>query len=342
MRSRHGRDWTRRELLGGAILAGAAGVLGGRPEPASAEPPPETTTIRMIHDPEIPTICYAPQYVAEELLRGEGFTDVRYVPMIGGSEAKTLVAGQADLSGAFAADLVVAIDRGDPILVMAGLHVGCTELFGTERVRTIRDLKGKTMAVSELGVGEHLLLSSMLAYIGIDPRRDVKWVVHLPADSVRLFTEGKVDAYMAFPPEPQELRAKKIGHVILNTATDRPWSQYFCCMLSGNRDFVRRNPVATKRALRAILKANQICALEPERAARLLVEKRYAVRYDYALQALREIPYAKWREWDPESPLRFHALRLREVAMIKKTPQQILAQGTDWRFLTELKKELKG
>ena len=79
-----------------------------------------------------------------------------------------------------------------------------------------------------------------------------------------------------FPPEPQELRARKIGHVILNTATDRPWSQYFCCMLFGNRDFVREHPVATKRVLRAILKAADLCAAEPERAAQQLVDGGFA------------------------------------------------------------------
>ncbi len=38
---------------------------------------------------------------------------------------------------------------------------------------------------------------------------------------------------MGFPPDPQELRAKKIGHVVVNSNVDRPWSQYFCCMLGG-------------------------------------------------------------------------------------------------------------
>jgi NitT/TauT family transport system substrate-binding protein len=52
-----------------------------------------------------------------------------------------------------------------------------------------------------------------------------------------VFAEGQVEAFLAFPPEPQELRARKIGRVILNTTTDKPWSQYFCCMVVGNREF---------------------------------------------------------------------------------------------------------
>jgi NitT/TauT family transport system substrate-binding protein len=156
-----------------------------------------------------------------------------------------------------------------------------------------------------------------------------------------MFAEGKVDALMGFPPEPQELRAKKIGHVVVNTTLDRPWSQYFCCMVIGNQEFVRKNPVATKRALRAILKGVQLCAVEPERAARLLVDKGYTKQYDYARQALKEIPYAQWREYDPEDTVRFYSLRLHEAGLIKSSPQKIISQGTDWRFWKELKKELK-
>jgi NitT/TauT family transport system substrate-binding protein len=72
-----------------------------------------------------------------------------------------------------------------------------------------------------------------------------------------LFVDSKIDAFLGFPPEPQELRARQIGRVIFDTAVDRPWSQYFCCMLAGNREFVRRHPVAAKRAVPAILKAAQ-------------------------------------------------------------------------------------
>jgi NitT/TauT family transport system substrate-binding protein len=182
----------------------------------------------------------------------------------------------------------------------------------------------------------------MVAYVGLDPRKDINWVTHSHAESVRLLAEGKIDAVMALPPEPQELRAKKIGHVVVNTMMDRPWFQYFCCMVTGNREFVRTYPVATKRALRAIFRAVDLCAREPDLFARFLVDMGYTKNYDYALQALKEIPYRTWRRHEPEDTVRFYALRLHEVGMIRSSPQKIIAQGTDWRFLNELKKELKG
>jgi NitT/TauT family transport system substrate-binding protein len=197
------------------------------------------------------------------------------------------------------------------------------------------------VAISDAGSPEHLFLSVILAYVGLDPRRDVHWVTHPAVEAIELLSAGKIDAFLSFPPVPQELRARQIGHPILNSAVDRPWSQYFCCMIAANRDFVRERPVAAKRAVRAIVKSANVCALEPERTARLLVEKGYTARYDYALQAMQELPYGKWREYDPEDTVRFYALRLHEVGMLKSTPHKLIAQGTDWRFLNELKKELK-
>jgi NitT/TauT family transport system substrate-binding protein len=237
---------------------------------------------------------------------------------------------------------ILQVDAGDPIIVLAGVHTGCYELFGIDRVRTISDLKGKTVTVPELGSGAHLVVASMAAYVGLDPRKDITWVTHPPAEGLQLFAAGKIDAFIAFPPYPQELRAKQIGHVVVNAMMDRPWSQYFCCMVVGNREFVRKHPVATKRALRALLQAADLCAREPKRVAQFLVEKGYALSYDYALQAIQEIPYGAWREYDPEDTVRFFALRLHEAGMIRSSPQKIITQGTDWRFFNELKKELKG
>jgi NitT/TauT family transport system substrate-binding protein len=112
-------------------------------------------------------------------------------------------------------------------------------------------------------------------------------------------------------------------------------------MLAGNRKYVRNHPVATKRVLRAILKATDLCAKEPERAARRLVDRAFTPRYDYALQMLKDVPYDTWREYDPEDTLRFYTLRLHENGTIKSTPQKIIAENTDWRFFNELKGELK-
>ena len=176
----------------------------------------------------------------------------------------------------------------------------------------------------------------------MDPRKDIKFVVHPDDMAIRLLAEGKIDAYLGFPPTSLELRARKIGHVVVNTLVDRPWSQYYCCVIIGNREFVRKHPVAAKRALRAFLKATDLCSREPERVVRVLMDKGWTKQYDYALQAIRETPYGKWRDYDLEDSVRFWALRLHEAGFIKSNPKKIIGQSTDMRFFNELKKELKG
>jgi NitT/TauT family transport system substrate-binding protein len=338
MRNQHTQRWRRRAFLGGLTLAGTVGLLGLRPRPAGAEPPPETTKLTLV---QVTGLCVAPQYLAEELLAGEGFTEVRYLQTEGSDEYRILASGEAQISMAFVAPFLMSVDTGHPIVLLGGVHVGCFEVFGTAQVRTIRDLKGKTVAVPDLGSAHHVFLASMAAYVGLDPKKDITWTPHPLAESVHLLATGQVDALVGFPPVPQELRAKGIGHVVVNSGVDRPWSQYFCCMVVGHREFVRKHPVAAKRALRAILKATDVCALEPDRVARALVDKGLVENYDYAVQTMQEIPYNRWREYDPEDTVRFYALRLHEIGLIKSTPQKVIAQGTDWRFFNELKKELK-
>jgi len=327
----------RRTFLRG-IAATAATTTLGRPRPADAQPPPETTTLRLA---QISGICVAPQYVASELLRLEGFKDVQYVTISDTNTYSSFASGDVDLSMAFVAPFLLQVDAGVPVVLLAGVHVGCFEVFGNPGIRAIRDLKGKRVGIPALETAHHLFLSSMAAYVGLDPR-DIDWVTHQTADSAELLAAGKLDALIGFPPVPQELRAKRIGQVIVNSSVDRPWSQYFCCTVAARKEFVQRNPAATKRAVRAILKATDVCALEPARAARTMVDRGFTKAYDYALATMREIPYNRWREYDPEDSVRFYALRLREVGMLKNNPKKILADGTDWRFLNELKKELKG
>jgi NitT/TauT family transport system substrate-binding protein len=326
---------SRRTFLGAMTAAAGGAVLGGAPRTSAAE----TLETRRIRIAQVPAICLAAQYVAEEFLHGEGFTDVQYVKMPLPQVVKSISAGDIDFSADTAPSVIIALDGGAHVVALAGIHVGCYELVGTDRIHRIPDLKGKTVAVAD--PGRQGFLASMAIQVGLDPRKDIRWVEKSGEEAMRLLAEGKIDAYLGFPPEPQEMRSKKIGHVVVNTAIDKPWSQYFCCMAFSNREFIRRHPVATKRAIRALLKADRICALEPDVAARTIVNRGFTNSYDYALQTMKDIPYGRWREYSPEDTMRFYALRLHEAGMIKSSPQKIL-QGTDWRFLNELKKELKG
>ncbi len=318
----------------------AATSLFGRSRIASAEPPAEIKRIRIAR---VPAVCVAPQYIAEDFLKMEGFSEVEYVEGIHTSDtAAALGDGRLDVTVKTAPFLVNQLDSNSRIVVLAGLHLGCYELFASENVRGIRDLKGKRIAISGFGSSEHVFISSMVAYVGMDPGRHVEWIVTgTTTDAMELFIQGGADVFLAFPPEPQELRARQFGHVIVDTAVDRPWSNYFCCMVAASRQFATRYPVATRRALRAFLKAADLCESEPETVANLLVSRGYEPRIEIAREVLKDIRYDAWRSFNAEDTIRFHALRLHEVGMIKTNPNDLIARGTDFRFLNQIRKELK-
>lgn len=329
-------DTSRRESLKGLAALGlglAAPVLW-------AQPKLETTRVRIA---KFASVCQAPVYLAGELLRAEGFTDVSYID-VGVPGIRTLTAlgeGKTDIEVNFAAPLSIGIDRGAPVTVLGGVHPGCFELFTSLDVRGVKDLKGKTISVPGNESVQHTFLASIATSVGLDPAKDINWVFHPPPQGKQLLAEGKIDGYLGFPPDPQELRDKKVGKMLLSSTVDRPWSQYYCCLAVANRDWLQKHPVAAKAVLRALLKASDLCAADPGRALEAYTAMGFSPNAKFAEQALRELPYRRWSDLNPEETLRFYSLRLREAGMVKGTPQKIIADGTDWRMWNELRRELK-
>jgi NitT/TauT family transport system substrate-binding protein len=333
--------------IGGVTCLGG---LGGAPvRSLAAEPQPEITTIRFAKDM---VTCIAPQ-AALGLLRVEGFTDIRYVDITAarlqraeaaksGAVADMIAHNEIDLGRSFAPNVVLGMGAGAPITVLAGVHLGCFDVFAKSDIRSLTDLKGRTIGLVGSSQTDKVILRIMFSLVGLDPDRDLRWVTSPePGGPIDLFTEGKIDAFLAVPPFRQELRARKIGHVIFSSITDPPWSRYYCCYLAISSEFAHKYPVATKRVLRAILKATDLCASQPALMAHLLVEQGYTTHFDYALQELRDIRYDVWRDYDHEDTLRFYGNKMYEAGLIKSSPQKLIAEHTDWRFLDELKRELK-
>src|SRR5215467_11731707 len=230
----------RRRFLATLSSAGAAGLIGQNS--FAQDGPPETTTVRL---GKIYGICIAPQLVAGDLLRAEGFTDISYVATLAGiPAAQALARGEFDFTTNYTPPLAISIDAGEPITILGGDHIGCFEVFAREGIRSILDLKGKNVGVQSIGSSQHVFLSVIAAHVGLDPAKDIQWVTSTSPRPMELFADGKIDAFLGLPPEPQELRGRNVGRVIVNSILDRPWSQYFCCVLGVNRAYMRKYPVA--------------------------------------------------------------------------------------------------
>ena len=146
----------------------AAGIGLVRPLPALAEEgAPEITSVRIQRSP---SICNAPRYVAEQLLRAEGFTDIRYVSTSFAFDTvyQSFVHGEFDFITDFAPVLVYAIDQGMAVTALAGVHAGCFELFANDDIHSIADLRGKAIGVGALRSPQHMFLAPIAAHVGID------------------------------------------------------------------------------------------------------------------------------------------------------------------------------
>ena len=344
---------SRRHFLASASLAAAAGVVGGRSLLAD-EPPPETAVIRLMGDS---SICQAPEYIVDDLLHAEGFTEIRYLYL-----SESVWATQAHgrprhlLSASVDNARRQRRDRLRPFPPsVRDFSPGCRRAgngVGRRPRRLLRGIRPRAHPVHQRSEGSHRQRPEVT--LGLVPaardhggaRRARSPKGYRMGGEFRRSAHGAVcrgESRRLHCISPRAAGAARPQHRSRHPQHHhgQPWSQYLCCIIEGNRDFVRANPVATKRFLRALFKGADLCAKAPETAARRLIEAGFAERYDYVLQTLAELPYGTWRDFDPEDSLRFYALQMHEVGFITSSPNELLAAGTDWRFLNELKRELK-
>src|SRR5260370_33109297 len=98
------------------------------------------------------------------------------------------------------------IYNGWAVMVLGGVHVGCYELFAKDEIRSVSDLKGRTVGIQIAGTNPHAFLIAMAAHVGLDPRQDIRWAIS-NAPSVKpleLFAKGRMDAFLGPRPEPHQ------------------------------------------------------------------------------------------------------------------------------------------
>jgi NitT/TauT family transport system substrate-binding protein len=281
--------------------------------------------------------------LAGDYLREEGFTDVRYVntPFF---ERGWLLNREADVSLGHPEFITASLDAGVPLVMLAGLHSGCLEVWAGPGIQNIGELRGKKIAVLRTDTSDqfYAFFATLLGYVGIDPLKEVQFIDAggNRQEMINAFIEGRADAILTASGPAFRRLPKAPGHVILATTTDKPWSQYLCCTLVAHRDWARQNPIATKRVTRAVLRATDRAAKDPLRAAHDAVAAGGVFADESITTETMAMCTYDWRDLDPEETLRFFALRLAEAKLITSTPQQLIAQGTDLAYMRQLRKEL--
>ena len=335
------RTLTRRQVLALAASASAGLVLAAC-APAAAPAPPttaplETTKIRIACNS-----CDAPIMAAESYLREEGFTDVQI------TDAPTLTAladGKVDMGNLFPPAYAASLEAGVRVVGLGGIHPGCIEIWAPQSVPSLKDLRGHTIVVRSKTLRDDAYsnLSMFLKQAGVDPK-DVNFVAQSDADVVKLYLDGKNDAVLVPAAAAEALKANPAnkGHVIFMQTNDEPWSRLDCCVVATTQDWYRANPIAAKRAMRAILRTADALTADRAAAAKLATDKGLfggANNFNNVRNAVNMLKF-NWRDLDADKSLRVSGALLADTGLMKISVDE-LAKSLDLRILRELKTELK-
>ncbi len=304
-----------------------------RPSPTPTSlPAPETTSIRLAAGP-----CDAPLMAAERFLREEGFTDVQ---LSGPGQIATLTSAKADLSTIFVTEHAAAVDSGKAVVALAGVHPGCAELWAAPSVTSIAGLRGHTVSVPAKTADNipYAMFSIALKNAGVDPK-DVNIVVD--ANPLKAYLEGRSDAVFVAATGAVAMHANSAnkGHLILDQAMEKPWSEQDCCILVANGDWLRANPIAARRAVRAILRAADSLGKDRGDAVKLATDKGLfggSKSYEAVRAAANMVPL-DWRVLDLARSLRFHGGLMEQVGLVKMAADDIAAKGADLAILKDVR-----
>ena len=307
------------------------------PTPAATLPPPETTSIGLTAG-----ACDSAIFGAERYLREEGFTDVRISDM--GAPA-AITAGTAQLGGTFAQAFFNSIESGPKVVALGGLHTGCVEIWAQPGIASVKDLKGRSITVTSKSLPTlgYSYIAMLLKQNGIDPK-DVNFVVQADANPTQLFLDGKNDAiFVATTGIPALMKnpANK-GHVIHSQVMEEPWKSTNCCFVIASEAWYRANPIAAKRAMRAIYRTADALPADRNDAAKLATDKGLfggAPAFANVREAANMVPL-DWRAYDVEKAVRFYAPLLTDVGLLKTSTDDLL-KAVDLKSFKELSTELK-
>ena len=323
---------------GAAPAARASAGVAGTPIPSpTLLPPPETAAIRLTAAP-----CCAPLFAAERFLRDEGFTDVQ---ISDAGAIAALTSGKADMGQVFATGVVAALDSGKAVIGLAGVHAGCVEVWAPASVPSLKDLKGHTVVVKSRAVDDnsYSYLAIALKQAGVDVA-SVNWVVQSDADLTKAFLDGKSDALTLLTTNAFAFHsnAANKGHVVFDQAMEDPWSGLDCCIITTTPEWLRANPIAARRALRAIYRAADSLPNDRADAAKLATDKGLfggAKNVDLVRGAANMVSL-DWRKLDAANSVRFHAELLGAIGLAKITPDVAVSSGLDMKTFAAVRADL--
>jgi NitT/TauT family transport system substrate-binding protein len=260
------------------IVAMAAGALllgGCKKNEQSTAPASGPVKIRVGY---IGLTCEAPIYMAVEkgFFKEEGL-DVTLVKCDWSNYKDVMALGGFDITHHLIMYFLKPIEQGLDVKFTAGIHRGCLRVQApvNGKIHSVEDLRGKRIGVPGMGTPPFIFANRVLSAHGIDPSKEITWVVYPAGELGLALDKGEVDAVADSEPIGTLLVASGKVQNVADQAKDAPYKDEYCCAVIVNGKFLAANPKAAAAATRALLKAAKWVQTNPAAAARLSVEKKY-------------------------------------------------------------------
>lgn len=222
--------------------------------------------------------CETPLFVAYErgLYKEEGL-DVELIKGNFDINKEGLATGKIDVSDGLPLQWIKPIEQGLDIKFTAGIHTGCIRLLAPlgSNIKQLKDLRGKTIGVPNIGGGPMNFVARLLVIDGIDVKTGVTWKA-FPAPQLETALEkGEVDAIAVTDPTAQQVLDNGKVRVVADSATHEHFKDEYCCLVVISGRLIKESPETAAAVTRAILKAGQWVAKNPQAAAKIAVDGKY-------------------------------------------------------------------
>ena len=201
---------------------------------------------------------FAKQNLDVELINFSGSTD---------QLLEAIATGKADAGIGMALRWLKPLEQGFDVKIVAGTHGGCMRAIVPVKsdIKSVADLKGKTVAVGDLAGPDKNFFAIQLAKAGIDPNKDVDWKQY-PANLVRTAAEkGEAQAFLASDPLAY-LFLKDGEFREVGSNLDGIYKDASCCVVGVRGSLLRDEPVTARALTQALLDAAHFTAQNPDKA----------------------------------------------------------------------------
>src|SRR5437660_4243853 len=241
--------------------------------------------------------CEAPIFSAVEkgFFKEEGL-EVSLVKCEWSNYKDVLALGGYDITHHLVMYFLKPVEQGLDVKFTGGMHKGCLRVQAAAKgnIRTVEDLRGKRIGVPGMGTPPFIFANRVLGSHGINPGKEINWLVFPAAQLGLALDKGEVDAVANAEPIGSLLLADGKVRNIADQATDEGYKDEYCCAVIVNGKFLSKNPKTSAAATRALLKGAKWVNTNPRAAAELSVQKKYiasnAEMNAVAISHLRYIP----------------------------------------------------